>query len=91
MNSAPILVHMSPPEKCQMLTDGVTIFAAVNSSAGKIWHPAWGSEPSFPPTIEGDGRSASRLAERDENLVLVAVISKWNICATNEYLAVYGR
>jgi hypothetical protein len=74
-----------------MLTDGVTIFAAANSSTGKIRHPAWGGEASFPPTIEADDRSASRLAQRDENLVLVAVISKWNICATNEYLAVYGR
>jgi hypothetical protein len=74
-----------------MLTDGVTIFAAVNSFIGKIRHPAWGGEPSFPLAIEADGRSASRLAQRDENLVLVAVISQWNICATNEFLAVYGR
>ena len=74
-----------------MFTDGVTIFVAVNSFTEKIRHPAWGGEPSFPLTIEADGRSASRLAQHDENLVLVAVIRKWNICATNEYLAVYGR
>jgi hypothetical protein len=42
--------------------------------------------------IATNSRLESRLAQDDENLMLGAVISKWNIRATNEFdIAVYAR
>ena len=48
-------------------------------------------EPSFSLTVKTNGRPASQLAQHDENLMLDAIISKRNICTTNEHLAVYVR